>query len=88
MKLYKLLLILVFWAGTNPPLYAEDSQVAVITNVTIIDAKNGIRENQNVFFKRDAITKIQPASQPVGILPTIKGDGKYLIPGLCEFQEH
>ena len=88
MKLYKLLLILVFWAGTNPPLYAEDSQVAVITNVTIIDAKNGIRENQNVFFKRDAITKIQPASQPVGILPTIKGDGKYLIPGLWDFHVH
>ena len=90
MNYRKLLFIFGFgicaWACTS--LSAEESLATAITNVTIIDAVNGIRKNQTVFFREDAITKIQNASEKIQGLQTIRGDGKFLIPGLWDFHVH
>ena len=59
-----------------------------ITNVTVIDAANGVRENQTVVFDGDEITSIQSASAEVSAAETIDGSGKYLIPGLWDFHVH
>ena len=66
----------------------EVSSERAITNVTIIDAVNGIRKNQTVFFRQDSITKVQPSNVPVNDTPTVDGTGKYLIPGLWDFHVH
>jgi hypothetical protein len=59
-----------------------------ITNVTIIDAVNGVRENQSVIFVGDEITAIQPADAELNVAESIDGTGKYLIPGLWDFHVH
>jgi imidazolonepropionase-like amidohydrolase len=59
-----------------------------ITNVTVIDAVNGVRENQTVVFDGDAITAVQPAAADFAAATTIDGSGKYLIPGLWDFHVH
>ena len=59
-----------------------------ITNVTIIDAVNGVRENQSVIFVGDKITAIQPADAELNVPESIDGTGKYLIPGLWDFHVH
>ena len=59
-----------------------------ITNVTVIDAVNGVRENQTVVFDGDEITGIQAAGAEVSVAETIDGSGKYLIPGLWDFHVH
>ena len=66
----------------------EANSERAITNVTVIDALNGIRKNQTVFFKQDSITKVQPSNVPVDDTPTVDGTGKYLIPGLWDFHVH
>ena len=47
-----------------------------ITNVTIIDAVNGVRENQTVVFDGDEITAIQSADEEVAAADTIDGTGQ------------
>ena len=59
-----------------------------ITNVTVIDAINGVRENQTVVFDGDEITNIQSADAELTATETIDGSGKYLIPGLWDFHVH
>lgn len=59
-----------------------------ITNVTVIDAINGVRENQTVVFDGDAITNVQSADAELTAAETIDGSGKYLIPGLWDFHVH
>jgi hypothetical protein len=59
-----------------------------ITNVTIIDAVNGVRENQTVIFAGDEITALQPGDSEVSVAQTIDGTGKFLIPGLWDFHVH
>lgn len=59
-----------------------------ITNVTLIDAINGVRPNQTVIFENDIITAVQPASAEVNAANTYDGTGKYLIPGLWDFHVH
>jgi hypothetical protein len=59
-----------------------------ITDVTIIDAVNGVRENQTVVFDGDAITSIQAADIELNTAETIDGRGKFLIPGLWDFHVH
>ena len=53
-----------------------------ITNVTVIDAVNGVRENQTVVFDGDEITAIQSSAADIAAAATIDGTGKFLIPGL------
>jgi imidazolonepropionase-like amidohydrolase len=59
-----------------------------ITNVTVIDAVNGVRRNQNVIFDGDQITAISPSGAEPVAEQTIDGTGKFLIPGLWDFHVH
>ena len=59
-----------------------------ITNVTVIDAVNGVRDNQTVVFDGDEITGVFAASTEVAVAETIDGSGQYLIPGLWDFHVH
>ena len=59
-----------------------------ITNVTVIDAANGVRENQTVVFDGDEILAVQPAETDSSVAETIDGTGKFLIPGLWDFHVH
>ena len=59
-----------------------------ITNVTVIDAVNGVREAQTVVFDGDEITAIGPVDTALDVAETIDGTGKFLIPGLWDFHVH
>ena len=59
-----------------------------ITNVTVIDAINGIRENQTVVFDGDEITAVRSSGAALSVAETIDGTGKFLIPGLWDFHVH
>lgn len=59
-----------------------------ISNVTVIDAVNGIRENRTVVFDGDEIIAIEPAGTDLPVVDTIDGSGKFLIPGLWDFHVH
>ena len=63
-----------------------------ITNITVIDAINGVRENQTVVLRGDKILAVQPSSASfnasVSAEQTIEGAGKYLIPGLWDMHVH
>lgn len=82
-------LILVFIASCTSSNDFKDASFA-ITNVTIIDAKNGGRENQTVIVKGNKIIALDNASKLdfSGELKTIDGKGKYLIPGLWDAHVH
>jgi imidazolonepropionase-like amidohydrolase len=65
----------------------------VIYNVTLIDAKQGLRKNMTVGIRGDAIVSV---SSPSSSTPdansagrnAIDGTGKYLIPGLWDMHVH
>ena len=59
-----------------------------ISNVTVIDAINGVRENHTVVFDGDQITSVVSADADVSAAETIDGTGKYLIPGLWDAHVH
>lgn len=59
-----------------------------ITNVTVIDAVNGVRQNQSVVFDGDEITAIQAADAALNVAEVVDGSGKFLIPGLWDFHVH
>ncbi len=69
------------------PAQASPSGTA-ITNVTVIDAANGLRENQTVVFDGDRITAVQNAALETNTAQTIDGTGQFLIPGLWDFHVH
>ena len=66
----------------------SDPSGTAITNVTVIDAVNGIRHNQTVVFDGDVITAIDSANVTVSAARHVDGSGKYLIPGLWDFHVH
>lgn len=74
-------------AQSTLPNAAPENSVA-ITNVTVIDAINGVREDQTVIFTGDEITAVQPAATYFLAAETIDGEGKFLIPGLWDFHVH
>ena len=59
-----------------------------ITNVTVIDAVNGVRSNHTVVYDGDEIVSVGPGGAPADVAETIDGSGKYLIPGLWDFHVH
>lgn len=59
-----------------------------ITNVSLIDAVHGLRENQTVVFDGDEITAIQPVDAELRVATILDGTGKFLIPGLWDFHVH
>jgi hypothetical protein len=59
-----------------------------ITNVTVIDAVNGVREHQTVIFDGDEIVAVESGEAATAVANSIDGSGKYLIPGLWDFHVH
>lgn len=59
-----------------------------ITDVTVIDAVNGVREHQTVVFDGDEIISVAASDTDVVAANTIDGSGKFLIPGLWDFHVH
>lgn len=87
MRLYLagILLPLVLGAcGSDTP----TPTATAITNVTVIDAVNGVRENHAVIFDGDEITSVQSSDEDLNVATVIDGSGKYLIPGLWDFHVH
>ena len=82
------LLALLAMAGvlscTNP----ADNRGTSITNVTVIDAKHGVRANQTVIFDGDNIVAVGPAASIAATETIIDGSGAYLIPGLWDMHVH
>ena len=60
----------------------------VIHDVTVIDAVNGIRDNQTVVVDEGRITMVADGDLSVDALESIDGAGHYLIPGLWDFHVH
>ena len=67
---------------------AKPAESTAIVNVTVIDAQNGVRENQTVIFSGDEITSVSATSEAVTATVTIDGNGKFLIPGLWDMHVH
>ena len=60
-----------------------------ITNVTVIDAVNGVREQRTVIFDGDEITAVLPTDDAVpAVASTIDGAGMFLVPGLWDMHVH
>ncbi|MBT8079518.1 MAG: amidohydrolase family protein [Gammaproteobacteria bacterium] len=78
-----LLLLLPLFAACQPR-----ATGTAITNVTLIDAVNGIRPNQNVVFDGDQITAVTSSDTAPDAQRIIDGTGKFLIPGLWDFHVH
>jgi len=64
------------------------AQSTAITNVTVIDAVNGVRPGQTVIFQDDQIVAVQSADQDFNAAEVIDGENRYLIPGLWDFHVH
>jgi len=62
----------------------------VIKNVSVIDVKNGIRDNQTVIIKDNRIIEVGNTDELTFStnLKSIDGTGKYLIPGLWDAHVH
>lgn len=82
-------IILVVSASCTKSNDFKDAAYA-ITNVTVIDAKNGTREHQTVIVKDNKIIALENTSKLnlSDELKTINGKGKYLIPGLWDAHVH
>ncbi len=59
-----------------------------ITNVTVIDAVNGVRTDHTVVYDGDEIVSVSPGGAPANVAKAIDGSGKFLIPGLWDFHVH
>ena len=59
-----------------------------VTNVTVIDAVNGVRENQTVIFDGDEIVAVNNSDVATDVAVVIDGTDKFLIPGLWDFHVH
>lgn len=82
-----LLLCVAVGAGCAKPGDPGTASIA-ITNVTVIDAVNGVRENQTVVIDDDEITSIGASTGNVTASRIIDGSDKFLIPGLWDFHVH
>lgn len=83
-QLLPLLIFISLLAACAEP----ESTATAITNVTVIDAVNGVRENQTVVFDGDEIITVGPTDPELSVTETIDGSGKFLIPGLWDFHVH
>ena len=59
-----------------------------ITDVTIIDAVNGLKEHQTVIFDGDEIIAVQDSDNTFEVANIIDGKDQFLIPGLWDFHVH
>lgn len=82
-------LLFIFFFSCRPAV-PDIQDALVITDVSVIDAEAGLRENQTVYLKDGRILSIVPsADAPASSSNTvIDGSGKYLIPGLWDAHVH
>jgi imidazolonepropionase-like amidohydrolase len=83
-------LLLIFLAGCFNSSVGEQEKIIAFRNVTVIDAVEGLRENQTVIVSGNKITSAGPAAKikiPSGA-EVISCRGKYLIPGLWDAHMH
>ena len=59
-----------------------------IENTTVIDAINGVRENQTIVFEGDEILFVGSANSSVDVDKRIDGSDKFVIPGLWDMHVH
>ncbi len=59
-----------------------------IENVTVIDAANGVRENQTVVVRGDTIVSVEEAGSAPRVAEVVDGTGRWLIPGLWDMHVH
>ena len=87
-KVIALSLIFLFLSCQGKDHYFENA--LCIENISTIDAKNGLLENQTIIIKEGRILKIAPAEElPLSYKNNrIDGTGKYLIPGLWDTHIH
>ncbi len=93
-----LLLLMLLQACAQSGRTAQQNVDVHIKNVTVIDAKNGIRANQDVFINGGQISAVLTTGQAIGPATdqtskfnaeiVIDGQGKYLIPGLWDSHVH
>ena len=85
-KIAVMTVALAFAAGCSQP---PAPRGTAITNVTVIDAVNGVRERQTVIFDGDEIISVAPTSdEDPAAVQTIDGSGQFLIPGLWDMHVH
>ncbi|HUF77218.1 MAG TPA: hypothetical protein VMM35_13115, partial [Longimicrobiales bacterium] len=60
----------------------------VIENVTVIDARNGVRPGRTVAVRGDEIVSVEESGAPSDTERVIDGSGRYLIPGLWDLHVH
>jgi len=83
------LLLLTACGQHSVPLRAAANNVGTaITDVTTIDAVNGLKEHQTVIFDGDEIIAVQDSKDHIEIANVIDGKGQFLIPGLWDFHVH
>jgi len=67
-----------------------DAEATFITNISVIDPLDGLKENQTLMIKGGKIERLAPSSQ-FNLSPKnqiIDGTGKYVIPGLWDTHVH
>jgi len=68
---------------------APAEQGFAIERVTVIDAVHGVRADQRVVVKGDAIVAVAPMTDPApAVAQTLDGAGRFLIPGLWDMHVH
>ena len=82
-----LMLIISSCTSTSTSLTLSSAAIA-IEHVTIIDAKNGQREDMTVVIDGDKILHVSPGREAPQTSKTIDGTGKFLIPGLWDMHVH
>lgn len=90
MKPYKIVLVnILILSCLSCDNILNDSHL-IITNVTLIDSQNGIRDNMTVYIKDNTITKIAANTnfRKTKNTQVIDGTDKYLIPGLWDTHVH
>ena len=77
--------VLAVVAACSP---SSPSADLAISNVTVIDAVNGVREARTVLVHDGRIVAVRDATESVDAAATVDGTGRYLIPGLWDFHVH
>jgi imidazolonepropionase-like amidohydrolase len=89
-KVLALLLSVLLHSGCQSSKELYDGDATFITNISIIDPLDGLKEKQTIMIKEGKIEKVVPSDQFV-LSPRnkiIDGTGKFLMPGLWDSHVH
>jgi hypothetical protein len=81
-------LFAVLLGGCSSDPKSKSVELTAISSVTVIDADNGVRENQTVIFEQDRILAVSEKPDLRRVSKVIDGKGQFLIPGLWDFHVH